>query len=181
MAKIQAVSASATSFKLHSIKAPSIVNFENGDSGVEPAAPRRIAHRRGSSGRSGCGPPTAYPSTAIRCRRTARPGSGRIVRRPPAPVRRPATRRRERARRMGVGKFAHHQAADLAGRMSPLTVGKAVQGRIVAVPGQGVKGREAAHRKGGKVLTDAFSVLLPLGLDRTPGPVRVLHRQQAHD
>src|SRR5438128_7551945 len=81
----------------------------------------------------------------------------------------------------GVRKLAHHQAADLAGRMNPLAVGKAVQAGVVAILGQAVIGRKASRRKGRKVLADAFGVLLPLALDRPPGPVRLFHRQKAHD
>src|SRR5437879_11867085 len=65
--------------------------------------------------------------------------------------------------------------------MNPLAVGKAVQAGVVAVLGQAVIGRKASRRKSRKVLSDAFSVLLPLALDRPPGPVRLFHRQKAHD
>jgi hypothetical protein len=51
---------------------------------------------------------------------------------------------------------------------------------MVAVLGQGVEGRIASHRKGGKIFADAFSVLLPLSLDDTPRLIRV-HRQEEHD
>jgi hypothetical protein len=81
----------------------------------------------------------------------------------------------------GGWEFAHHQAADLARRMDLLAIRKTVKRRVVAVLGEVVKGGVAAHRKSRKILADAFSVLLPLGLDGTPGLIRVFHRYEAHD
>jgi len=64
--------------------------------------------------------------------------------------------------------------------MNPFAVGEAKETGIVALFGcEDIEGRDA--RECGKVFPDAFSVLLPLSLDWTPGPLRVLDRQQAHD
>ena len=81
-----------------------------------------------------------------------------------------------------IRKLAHHQAADLAGRVNPLTVRKAITGWGCRLPWSGASiSGEASGRKRRKVLADAFGVLLPLALDRPPGPVRLFHRQKAHD
>ena len=64
--------------------------------------------------------------------------------------------------------------------MKPFAVGEAIEAGIVALPGgQGIEGGDAG--KGGKFFADAFSVLLPLSLYCTPGPLQVLDRKQAHD
>jgi hypothetical protein len=64
--------------------------------------------------------------------------------------------------------------------MKPLAIGKAIKTGIVALlRGHRIESRDAA--KAGKILAGRLGVLLPLALDRTPGPVRVFDWQEAHD
>ena len=161
-----------SSLRLHSISPPLIVNFENGDCGVSQLA-ARIANPRGLQeepdvARRHCIP--RQPDNAGE-QRYHHLGVLAGVRDPKFVDGRYDDKTRTQD---GRRKFAHHQAADLAGRMNPLTVGKAVQAGIVAILGQGVIGRETSRRKGRKVLADAFGVPLRLALDRPRRPLRAL-------